>query len=145
MSRETIGPYRVLRELGQGGMGTVVLAEDTRLGRQVALKTVSGPQAGTPDGRQQLLAEARAAAALSHPAIAAVHDVIEVDGEVAIVFEFVEGETLAARLAKGPLPEPQAVAIAVQLADALERRARPGRAAPRPEAVQRDARLRAAP
>ena len=91
MSGETIGPYRVLRELGQGGMGTVVLAEDTRLGRQVALKMVSGPQAGTPDGRQQLLAEARAAAALSHPAIAAVHDVIEVDGEVAIVFEFVEG------------------------------------------------------
>jgi serine/threonine-protein kinase len=100
-------------------MGTVVLAEDTRLGRHVALKMVSGPQAGTPDGRQQLLAEARAAAALSHPAIAAVHDVIEVDGEVAIVFELVEGETLAARLAKGPLAEPQAVAIAVQLADAL--------------------------
>ena len=100
-------------------MGTVVLAEDTRLGRHVALKMVSGPQAGTPDGRQQLLAEARAAAALSHPAIAAVHDVIEVDGEVAIVFELAEGETLAARLAKGPLPESQAVAIAVQLADAL--------------------------
>ena len=80
-----------------------MLAEDTRLGRHVALKTVSGPQAGTPDGRQQLLAEARAAAALSHPAIAAVHDVIEVDGEVAIVFELAEGETLAARLAKGPL------------------------------------------
>ena len=100
-------------------MGTVVLAEDTRLGRHVALKTVSGPQAGTPDGRHQLLAEARAAAALSHPAIAAVHDVIEVDGEVAIVFELAEGETLAARLAKGPLPEAQAVAIAVQLADAL--------------------------
>ncbi len=119
MSGETIGPYRVLRELGQGGMGTVVLAADTRLGRQVALKTVSGPQAGTPDGRQQLLAEARAAAALNHPAIAAVHDVIEVDGEVAIVFEYVDGETLAARLAKGPLPETQAVAIAVQLADAL--------------------------
>lgn len=119
MTGATLGPYRVLRELGQGGMGTVVLAEDTRLGRQVALKTVSGPHAGTADGRRQLLAEARAAAALSHPAIAAVHDVIEVDGQVAIVFEFVEGETLAARLAKGPLPEDQAIAVAVQLADAL--------------------------
>jgi tetratricopeptide (TPR) repeat protein/TolB-like protein len=119
VSGETIGPYRVLHQLGQGGMGTVVLAEDTRLGRQVALKTVSGPQAGTPDGRQQLLAEARAAAALNHPAIAAVHDVIEVDGEVAIVFEYVDGETLASRLAKGPLPESQAINIAVQLADAL--------------------------
>ena len=119
MSGASIGPYRVLRELGHGGMGTVLLAEDTRLGRQVALKTVSGPQAGTADGRQHLLAEARAAAAISHPAIAAVHDVIEVDGEVAIVFEFVDGETLAARLAKGPLSEGQAVAIAVQLAEAL--------------------------
>jgi len=115
----TIGPYRVLRELGQGGMGTVVLAEDTRLGRHVALKTVSGAQAGTSGGRAQLLDEARAAAALSHPAIAAVHDVIEHDGNIAIVFELVEGETLAARLAKGPLPEAQAVAFAVQIADAL--------------------------
>ncbi len=115
----TIGPYRILRELGQGGMGTVVLAEDTRLGRHVALKTVSGAQAGTSGGRAQLLDEARAAAALTHPAIAAVHDVIEYDGNIAIVFELVEGETLAARLARGPLPEPLAVTIAVQIADAL--------------------------
>jgi eukaryotic-like serine/threonine-protein kinase len=113
------GPYRVLRELGQGGMGTVLLAEDTRLGRHVALKTVSGVQAGTSGGRAQLLDEARAAASLSHPSIAAVHDVIEHDGEIAIVFELVEGETLAARLKKGPLAEDQALHIAVQLADAL--------------------------
>ena len=119
MSGATIGPYRVLRELGQGGMGTVVLAEDTRLGRQVALKTVSGTQAGTTGGRAQLLDEARAAAAISHPAIAAVHDVVEHNGDIAIVFEFVEGETLAARLAKGPLSEVQAIHIAVQIADAL--------------------------
>ena len=119
MSGATIGPYRVVRELGQGGMGTVVLAEDTRLGRHVALKTVSGAQAGTTGGRAQLLDEARAAAAISHPSIAAVHDVVEHDGDIAIVFEFVEGETLAARLAKGPLPEDQAIQIAIHLADAL--------------------------
>ncbi len=119
MSGATIGPYRVVRELGQGGMGTVVLAEDTRLGRYVALKTVSGSQAGTTGGRAQLLDEARAAAALTHPAIAAVHDVVEHDGDIAIVFEYVEGETLAARLAKGPLGEDQAIQIAIQLADAL--------------------------
>ena len=119
MNGATIGPYRVLRELGQGGMGTVVLAEDTRLGRHVALKTVSGTQAGTAGGRAQLLDEARAAAAISHPAIAAVHDVVEHEGDIAIVFEFVEGETLAARLVKGPLSEDQAIQIAIQLADAL--------------------------
>ena len=119
MNGATIGPYRVVRELGQGGMGTVVLAEDTRLGRHVALKTVSGAQAGTTGGRAQLLDEARAAAAISHPSIAAVHDVVDHDGDIAIVFEFVEGETLAARLAKGPLPEDQAIQIAIQLADAL--------------------------
>lgn len=119
MSASTIGPYRVIRELGQGGMGTVVLAEDTRLGRQVALKTVSGAQAGTSGGRAQLLDEARAAAAISHPAIAAVHDVIEQDGDIAIVFELVEGETLAARLKKGPLSQDQALDIGLQIADAL--------------------------
>lgn len=118
MIGSTIGPYRVLQELGQGGMGTVVLAEDTRLGRHVALKTVSGAH-GSSGGRAQLLDEARAAAALTHPAIAAVHDVIEHEGNIAIVFEFVEGETLAARLAKGPLPADQAVAVALQIADAL--------------------------
>ncbi|MEZ5289540.1 MAG: tetratricopeptide repeat protein [Vicinamibacterales bacterium] len=115
----TIGPYRVLGELGQGGMGTVVLAEDTRLGRHVALKMVSGAQAGTSGGRAQLLDEARAAAALVHPAIATVHDVIEHDGEIAIVFELVEGETLAARLKKGPLPPDQALHVAAQIAEAL--------------------------
>ncbi len=119
MNGTTIGPYRVVRQLGQGGMGTVVLAEDTRLGRHVALKTVSGTQAGTTGGRAQLLDEARAAAAISHPAIAAVHDVVEHDGDIAIVFEYVEGETLAARLGKGPLAEDQAIQIAMQLAEAL--------------------------
>ena len=119
MTGATIGPYRVVRELGQGGMGTVVLAEDTRLGRRVALKTVSGTRAGTTGGRAQLLDEARAAAAITHPAIAGVYDVIEHDGDIAIVFEYVEGETLAARLARGALPEAQAVQIAVQLAEAL--------------------------
>lgn len=115
----TIGPYRILRELGHGGMGTVLLAEDTRLGRHVALKTVGGAGSGTPGSRAQLLDEARAAAALTHPSIAAVHDVIEHDGSIAIVFELVDGETLAARIAKGPLPQDLAVRVGVQIADAL--------------------------
>ena len=114
-----VGPYRVVRPLGAGGMGTVLLAEDTRLGRQVALKTVSGEQAGTAAGRDQLLREARAAASLSHPNIAAVHDVLDYDGHVVIVFEYVEGDTLAARLHKGRLPVDTALAIALQLTQAL--------------------------
>lgn len=115
-----LGPYRVVRTLGAGGMGTVLLAEDTRLGRQVALKRLSGPEAETPFGRQQMMREARAAANLSHPHIAAVHDVLDVDGRLVIVFEYVEGETLSARIARGPLPVADALEIARQLADALD-------------------------
>ncbi len=114
-----IGPYRVLRPLGRGGMGTVLLAEDTRLGRQVALKALTGPEARGAAAREQLLSEARAAAALSHPNIASVHDVLDVDGQVVIVFEYVEGETLASTLVRGPLAVPSAIKIAAQLADAL--------------------------
>src|SRR5215204_408925 len=111
-----IGPYRVVRSLGQGGMGTVLLAEDVRLSRRVALKTFSGPEARSAHAREQLMAEARAAASLSHANIASVHDVLDVDGQVVIVFEYVEGETLAARLAKGALPASTALTIAGQLA-----------------------------
>lgn len=118
-ARPEIGPYRVVRPLGQGGMGTVLLAEDTRLSRLVALKAFSGPEARTEYARQQLLREARAAAALSHQNIAAVHDVLDVDGQVIIVFEYVEGDTLSSRIARGSLTVPASLAIAVQLADAL--------------------------
>lgn len=115
-----LGPYRVVRTLGSGGMGTVLLAEDTRLGRKVALKTFSGPEAETPVGRQQMMREARAAATLSHPHIAAVHDVLDIGGRVVIVFEYVEGETLSSRIARGPLSVREAIEIARQLADALD-------------------------
>ncbi|MGQ0735215.1 MAG: protein kinase domain-containing protein [Acidobacteriota bacterium] len=114
-----IGPYRVVRPLGQGGMGTVLLAEDSRLSRLVALKTFAGVEARADHARQQLLSEARAAAALNHPNIASVHDVLDVEGQVVIVFEYVEGETLAARLAKGPLLLSVAIDISHQLCDAL--------------------------
>ena len=114
-----IGPYRVIRPLGQGGMGTVLLAEDSRLSRLVALKTFSGPEARSLHAREHLLSEARAAAALSHPNIASVHDVLDIDGQVVIVFEYVEGETLASQLGRGPLSVPSSLAIAAQLADAL--------------------------
>ncbi len=115
----TVGPYHVVRQLGAGGMGVVWLAEDPRLHRKVALKTVKSADADTTQGKQRLMREARAAAALNHPNIAAVHDVLEVEGKVVVVFEYVEGETLAARLHGGPLSIAEAVEIAWQLADAL--------------------------
>jgi serine/threonine protein kinase/tetratricopeptide (TPR) repeat protein len=114
-----VGPYLIVRQLGAGGMGVVWLAEDTRLQRKVALKTVKGADADTTEGRQRLMREARAAATLNHPHIAAVHDVLDLDGQVVVVFEYVEGDTLAARLQRGPLSVPEAVEVTFQLADAL--------------------------
>lgn len=114
-----LGPYKLLSRLGRGGMGDVWLAEDARLRRRVAVKLVTGPEPSGEHAQQQLLREARAAAALSHPNIAAVHDVIEADGGIAVVFEYVEGQTLAARLARGPLPAGEAIAIALDLSAAL--------------------------
>ena len=114
-----VGPYHIVRQLGAGGMGVVWLAEDTRLNRKVALKTVKAADADTTEGRQRLMREARAAAALNHPHIATVHDVLDVEGQVIVVFEYVEGDTLAARLQGGALPIAAAVEIAWQLADAL--------------------------
>ena len=100
-------------------MGVVWLAEDTRLNRKVALKTVKGSDAETTEGRQRLMREARAAAALNHPHIATVHDVLDVEGNVVVVFEYVEGETLSTRIGRGPMPVSEVVEVAWQLADAL--------------------------
>ena len=98
-----VGPYRIVERLGAGGMGEVFLAEDTRLGRRVALKTVAASGAGPAEGRRHLLHEARAAARLNHPNIAAIYDVIDSGEDAHIVMEYVAGETLAARVARGPL------------------------------------------
>ena len=114
-----IGPYRIVRPLGRGGMGAVYLAHDSRLDRHVALKLFSGDDASSDGARDQLVREARAAAAINHPHIASVHDILEVDGQVALVFEFVEGETLAERLRRGPLAPDEAIPLALQLCDAL--------------------------
>src|SRR6188768_409093 len=100
-------------------MGVVWLAEDTRLNRKVALKTVKSIDADTTEGKQRLMREARAAAALNHPHIAAVHDVLDAEGKVIVVFEYVEGETLSARVSRGPMSVAETVEIAWQLADAL--------------------------
>jgi serine/threonine protein kinase len=114
-----VGPYRVLEKLGAGAMGEVYLAEDTRLRRRVALKTVLQPANTALKARQRLLREARAVARLNHPSIAAIYDVVESPSSVHIVMEYVRGETLAARLRRGPLPPATVVSLGIQLADAL--------------------------
>ena len=116
----SVGPYRVLEHLGAGANGAVFLAEDTRLHRRVALKTlVAAPGGDIASKRARLLREARAAARLNHPRIAAVYDVIEGDDEVHIVMEHVQGTTLSARLRSGPLPPMQVLDLGAQLARAL--------------------------
>ncbi len=119
MVGSSIGPYFVVEQLGAGGMGEVFLAHDTRLNRRVALKILSEPALDAPHARQRLLHEARASARLAHPNIAAVYDVLDCDAGPCIVMEYVQGETLAARLQHGPLPCAQALSIGVQLADGL--------------------------
>ena len=135
VTAEQIGPYRIVQRLGAGGMGEVFLADDTRLGRKVALKTLSASGDAQPaQTRRKLLREARAAARLNHPNIAAVYDVVEFGDEAHIVMEYVPGETLAKRLAAGPLP----AAAVVELGGADRGRARGGPRRggrpPRPEA-----------
>jgi tetratricopeptide (TPR) repeat protein/TolB-like protein len=120
MSAGSIGPYRILEPLGAGAHGDVFLAEDTRLGRRVALKTLRDlATRGLAETRKRMLREARAAARLNHPNIAAVYDVIETPDALHIVMEHVPGTTLAARLRQGALQPLQVLDLGVQLASAL--------------------------
>src|SRR5687767_13504456 len=98
-----LGPYVVDSLLGTGGMGDVYRGRDTRLGRSVAIKVLSVPVAGDPDARRRLQREAQTIAALNHPHICILHDVGHHDGVDFLVMELAEGETLQARLARGPL------------------------------------------
>jgi serine/threonine-protein kinase len=116
---ETISHYRILKELGAGGMGEVYLAEDTRLGRQVALKFLPASFQYDPDRRSRLLAEARATSSLRSPHIAAIYDIGEHDGTMFLVMEYVEGELLSEKLKRGPLAIREVLNIAAQIADAL--------------------------
>lgn len=100
-------------------MGEVFLAEDTRLRRRVALKSVTTRHAARPEARLRLLREARAAAALNHPNIAAIYDVIETDGDMHIVMEYVEGTSLDEIVRRGPLPVRRALRIGLELSEAV--------------------------
>jgi serine/threonine protein kinase len=114
-----IGPYRIISLLGAGGMGEVYLAADSRLGRRVALKFLPLPFVVDPDRVRRFETEARAASALNHPNILTVFDIGQADGTHYIVTEYVESETLRARLDAGPLPLLDGVRVAGQVAKAL--------------------------
>ena len=115
-----LGSYEILAKLGEGGMGQVFRARDTRLGRDVALKILPEQVAGDPDRVARFDREARALAALNHPNIAQIYGVEAADGKTALVMELVEGEDLSISLSRGAITWPEALPIARQIADALE-------------------------
>jgi len=117
---QRLGPYRVDHLLGRGGMGEVYRAHDTTLGRDVAIKVLPPAFTADPDRRARFVREAQVLAALNHPHIGAIYGIEEMDGVRALVLELVEGETLADRIAGGPLPLREALPIARQMAEALE-------------------------
>jgi serine/threonine-protein kinase len=119
-SGATIGPYKVDREIGRGGMGVIFLAQDTRLGRTVALKALPDDVAADPERLQRFEREARVLASLSHPNIAAIYGLEEAAGRRYLALEHIEGETLADRIARGPLPLQETLDICIQIASGME-------------------------
>jgi eukaryotic-like serine/threonine-protein kinase len=121
LTGRTLGPYQLQTLLGAGGMGDVYRALDTRLGRTVAVKLVARRLAGDRQFRERFEREARAIAAVTHPHICTLYDVGRHEDLDYLVMEYVEGETLAARLARGRLPVEQAVGYAIEIVSALDR------------------------
>ena len=116
LTGQTSGASRVLEKVGEGGMGEVFRAVDVHLGRDAAIKVLPASLAGDPERMARFEREAQTLAALNHSNIAQVYGVV--DG--ALVMEFVDGEDLSQRIARGPIPIDEAIAIARQIADALE-------------------------
>src|SRR6266403_3237494 len=115
-----IAHYRIVSRLGAGGMGEVFLAEDTRLHRKVALKVLLPEVAQDSERLARFVQEARAASALSHPNAAHIYEIGEANGSHYLAMEYIEGQTLEARLSGDPLPVAEIVAIGTQVADALD-------------------------
>ncbi len=114
------GHYRLMGMIGAGGMAKVFMAEDTRLGRRVAIKFLNDEFRREPERMRRFNQEARAASALNHPNIITIYDIGEADGLQFIVSEFVDGETLGSRIERGPLPLKETLDIAIQIASALK-------------------------
>lgn len=121
-----LGPYEILDAIGAGGMGEVYKATDTRLNRTVAIKVLPKHFAADPEMKQRFEREAQTIAGLNHPNICILHDVGEQDGTHFLVMEYVEGETLADRISRGPMPLGEVLHIAGEIVDALEKAHRQG-------------------
>jgi serine/threonine protein kinase len=121
-----LGPYRILGPIGAGGMGEVYRAEDPRLDRVVAIKLLPSHWAANPEMRQRFEREARIVASLKHPNICVLHDIGHHEGHTFLVMEYLQGETLAACLHRGPMPLEVAVKTAIAIAGALNMAHRSG-------------------
>lgn len=121
-----LGPYEIVARLGAGGMGEVFRAHDSRLGRDVAIKVLSSRISSDPSSKKRFLREARALSAISHSNICSLFDIGSVEGTDFLIMEYLEGETLARKLAAGPLPLDQALVHAVEIAGALDHAHRKG-------------------
>jgi serine/threonine-protein kinase len=121
-----LGPYEIISPLGAGGMGEVYRARDTRLNRMVAIKVLPDHLAANSETKQRFEREAIAVSSLNHPHICTLHDIGHQDGLDYLVMELIEGESLAERLKKGPLPTHQVIDYAMQIADALDKAHRAG-------------------
>lgn len=121
-----LGPYEIVSPLGAGGMGEVYRARDTRLDRTVAVKILSASVGALPELKARFEREARAISHLQHPNICVLHDIGQQDGTDYLVMEYLEGESLADRLARGPLPPEQVLRYAREVADALDKAHRAG-------------------
>jgi len=120
MIGQTLSHYRILEQLGRGGMGVVYRSRDERLERDVAIKLLPEGALADPEARQRFRREALALSRLNHPAIATVHDFDSQDGIDFLVMEYVDGETLASRIAAGPLAPDEVAAFGARIAEALE-------------------------
>ena len=126
LSGKRLGPYEILSAIGAGGMGEVYRARDTRLERIVAVKILPDHLSDRAELRERFEREARTVASLNHPHICTLHDIGHQDGTDFLVMEYLEGETLAERLKKGPLPLAQVLQYAIEISDALDKAHRKG-------------------
>ncbi|MBN2090030.1 serine/threonine protein kinase [candidate division KSB1 bacterium] len=116
---KTISHYRIIDQIGQGGMGVVYKAFDTKLERIVALKLLRPETMGDPEAKKRFIREARAASALNHPNITTIYEIGDWHGRDFICMEYLEGQTIKAKVKSKPLPLEDVLNIAIQMAEAL--------------------------